>query len=102
MTGEAVLQIARGIKTSVRLTIALPMRSWMWHGEHAFDGERFGTVRPVSGNRPDAAAGVTRADQIRQPGTIMGVGGAAIPDPDQPMRLAGFCNRTSGRHGRSA
>lgn len=54
--------------------------------EHAPLEERFVLLRAIGRVGPYARAGVSLADEVRQPGPVMGVGGAGIPGADQPMR----------------
>lgn len=54
--------------------------------EHAPFEEGLIFLRPVGGISPDARAGAARVDQVRRPGTVMGIDGAGVPSTDQPMR----------------
>ena len=50
--------------------------------KHAPFEEGLILLRAIGRLGQDTRAGVARADQVRQPGTIMGVCGAGVPGPD--------------------
>ncbi len=55
-------------------------------GEHALGEERLVLLWSIGRIGPYPRAGVVLADHVRQPGAVVGVGGAGIPGADQPMR----------------